>query len=300
MARFSISILIIAITLLSLGGCKDTGNNPIEPPETNYYLHDFSPSWSGSNGLIAYVHFHYIGKQYYPDSSGIYLIYPDGAGKRFFFQHYYIYNLDWSPDGQWIVYNCGTGLYKVSYPEGILDTIKSPGEYFEPAWAPDGQKILSSNTSINGLFLIDADGSDYRNIVSYARYGVWLLNDSIIYVSYNYSHGAICIADSAGNNEHIVYSNADFRFGYDLTLKANLLTGRIIFAGYEMGKKTCIWKFDRETNTPGLLYGNHSDYANFSPDGSKIVFSIYSTGNDNLGNLWIINWDGTGLRQLTE
>jgi Tol biopolymer transport system component len=163
-------------------------------------------------------------------------------------------------------------------------------------------KIISAISMGNerGLYLINPDGSDHHKIVSLSRYGAWLTNDSIIYMSYNYLHGAVCIADSAGNNEHVVYSNADFRFGYDLKFKTNSSSGRIIFSGNEAGKNICVWKFDRETNMPIKLYGNHSDYANFSPDGNRIVFSVYSNGYDSLGNLWIINWDGTGLRQLTE
>jgi Tol biopolymer transport system component len=42
-------------------------------------------------------------------------------------------------------------------------------------------------------------------------------------------------------------------------------------------------------------------YPDWSPDGTKIVFSSYSRGGDFLGNeLYVINADGSGLRQITK
>jgi TolB protein len=38
----------------------------------------------------------------------------------------------------------------------------------------------------------------------------------------------------------------------------------------------------------------------FSPDGSKLVFESHRYDSDDPGRLWIVNADGTGLRQLTQ
>jgi Tol biopolymer transport system component len=73
------------------------------------------------------------------------------------------------------------------------------------------------------------------------------------------------------------------------------VTRRIAFEAQETGHLPSLWFYDPDIND---IYKVRelATSPNFSPDGSKVIFTDYREGN---GRLWIINWDGTGLRQLT-
>ena len=135
------SLMLIAIMILSSNCDGENQKRPltgIDPPP-DAAAHDNHACWSGTNNLIAYIH----GKPspYDPDTMGIYIINPDGSGRRLLIEESYVFSIDWSPDGQWLLANVGSQLWKISYPEGIVDTLLTNGEYYYPSWSPDGTAI---------------------------------------------------------------------------------------------------------------------------------------------------------------
>ncbi len=71
---------------------------------------------------------------------------------------------------------------------------------------------------------------------------------------------------------------------------------RIIMEAQIPGELPGIWKLDDRDSVATLLMAK-AGYPGFSPDGNSVVFTRIGRP---YGNLWIINWDGTGLRELTE
>ena len=73
---------------------------------------------------------------------------------------------------------------------------------------------------------------------------------------------------------------------------------KVVMAAQIPGEISSIWKLNSWDEAPvETLLFDKAGYPGFSPDGNRIVFSRLGRP---YANLWIINWDGTGLQELTE
>ncbi len=269
------------------------------PPQPAYAAYDKHPCWSGVHNLIAYVHDQQRSLND-PDSSGIYLINPDGTDRRLFFRGDWIRGLDWSPDGQWLVINIGSDLWKISYPDKVIDTLMQSGAYYYPSWSPDGMQITCSKRAGDerGVYILSDDGANYRLIIPYGDYPTWLYRDSVLYVNYSpeFPSGSLCISDSTGSFKRLFLDIEQYDLLWMRDAKAHIQTKRLACNSIVSGEPISIWIFDSYTYGLQNLFEG-AFYPNLSPDGNQVVFTIFGP---HYANLWIINWDGTGLRQLTE
>lgn len=297
---FNTKSLVFLLILLNLYCGKNpesqNGEDPFGPtPEIS--VNDWSASWSATNNLIAYLHGHSY-RYPDPDSSGIYIINPDGTGKIAFYIQSYMNDLDWSPDGQWIVFSTRYGLFKISYPDKVIDTLMGPGEYYHLSWSPDGSKIASAWRvgDERGIHTIKPDGTDYRLIVM-GDYPTWLYSDSILYMNYSsdFPSGSLCICDSSGSYKRLFLESTLYNATRLNKTRAHLQTRRLACQPYIPGDTLGIWTYDPLIGSLEKLIVM-ADYPNFSPDGDSIVFTDIHHG---MGNLWVIKLDGTGLRQVT-
>ena len=121
----------------------------------------------------------------------LYVMNPDGSGKRRLARHFWVSRLDdlaWSPDRRRLLF-----AGKVSHSAGPCDrpgyckkdifVINADGSGLrqltrnalvdeEPAWSPDGQKIAWarwSDATGADVFVMNADGSDQRNLTPEPR-----------------------------------------------------------------------------------------------------------------------------------
>ena len=111
----------------------------------------------------------------------------------------------------------------------------------------------------------------------------------------------ICLADSSGLYKRLfidnsIYYDGEYGTARLIETKAHLGTGRITCMPSIPGTPISIWIFEPGWDRMRKFF-ERAWYPNISPDGNQLVFTIFG---GNFGNLWIINWDGTGLRQLTE
>ncbi len=293
----------LALTVCFCLCCRSSPENSNDlididsPPD--YSAIDEHPSWSEVHNLIAYMHNQQVDLND-PDSSGIYVINPDGTGKRLFLPVGLVFGIDWSSDGCWIVANAGSELWKISYPEQAVDTLLISGQYYYPSWSPDGMNIsyAARGGDNRGVYLTDNNGANQRLIIPFGDYPAWLYSDSILYLNYSFDFpsGSICLCDSNGENRRL-FKSAEahnvLKFTY---VKAHIETGHIACVPIIPGTQIDIWVLPAEQADFRLLV-QKAEYPELSPDGSQIVFTRYGRP---YANLWIINWDGTGLRQLTE
>jgi Tol biopolymer transport system component len=302
MTMTCLRILTIAASfLLSASGCgQDKPGSIVDPdPPPDYSAFDKLASWSGAHDLIAYVHGRAWSYLDDPDSSGIYLITPDGSGKRQLLMAKHVHGIDWSPDGQWIIANAGSELWKISYPDAVVETLLTAGQYYYPTWCPDGTRIASAVRAGDeaGIHVVNADGSNYRRIIPYSSAADWPYVDSLLYLNLDYEFpiGSLCMADSSGAARRVVYDSQGL-FQWQLRPKMHIYRQRIIFKAQKPGEYPGIWKLELPGSDPAMLI-EQAEYPELSPDGNQVVFTRIGSP---YANLWIINWDGTGLRELTE
>lgn len=280
--RFS-SFSYIALFLLSwlvLTGCQDLGTPVKEkPPCPSIRTLPLSPYgvpiWHPSGNFLGFNYTplerieypygeHCQGRYFWKyDSMGFWLVNSDGTNMR-----RVCYPLDepaWSPDGQWIAFVSGIQIFKMRFFGSGFDTtmpiqLTSQGNNFSPAWSPDGQWIVYDRP------LADSSGSA----------GIWLMKPD-------------------GREKRPLFGAA---------IPTWHPNGQIVL-GVVGTSPTSIWKrflqYDvvQSTNlgTFDAVVGNDNRNPHYSPDGTKIAFSSKpSQGN---GNIWLMNSDGSNLRQLT-
>jgi len=291
--------MIVWLTAISFC-CMVSCSNPAEDDEhfAGYHI-DEIPSWSETWDRIAYYHQDLAHDGL--DSVGIYIINPDGTEKRMIYHALYVYAIDWSASGQWIYFNSDMRIMRYSYPDGHVDTLTPPGEYWDLSVSPDDQNLVFSNRSgdLMGLYMMNISSGFIRRLTNSGDGPTMPFSDSVIFLDLetHYPLSAISIADTLMDTVRVVYITTETEDIIPFTLRPKLHSPnhRIIYSAQEAGRAPSIWKLGPGANRAERFI-SLADMPEFSPDGNRIVFADLHNLN---GKLWIINWDGTGLRQLT-
>ncbi len=316
--KIIMSYKIITYTFLclifTLSFCKKN-TEPDDPiiiidPPPNRSVHDTNPTWSSVHNLIAYIH--YLDEDSLVDNRarGIHLINPDGTNDQFFHDGggaLAWFSLDWAPDGSCLLVRNEIGLFKISYPDKVIDTLRynidpMSFSYLMATFSPIGDKILTvtNGGDYGGIHLMNSDGSDNHRIIQHAMSPFWIANDSIAYMNFEpeFPYYSLCITDTTGLSRRQLLVNDSLLYVANISADTHFPTRRIAIYGPsfdgiypdDLGKMEPDWQ-------EITLLTNDSEYPCFSPDGNQVVFTYEKKG---YGGLYIINWDGTNMRQLTE
>jgi len=225
-----------------------------------------------------------------------------------------VVGLDWSPDGQSLVFATADSpgrlarLFRYNFESDAIDPVlTSPTAYqndTNPAFSPDGRHIAFLRTDPSGtqdIYLVSAGGDEARQLTNLQETFTgldWAPDSQNIVVSAaplgNYSLWRISCKDGA-STRLLTRSQYAMR----PTLPA---TGEgLIFE--EQSYEFDIWCVQLDHKKPSvpritpLVSSTRPDYGGrYSPDGSKIVF-ISSRSGDN--EVWICESDGTRARQIS-
>ncbi len=269
---------------LVLNSCR----NPVDPtdnfrflqgemiPNTEFFISgklmfssiNATPKVSPDGHWMAYRRFDDVPH----DSTGIYLMDLTTRQKQLLMQDVSARSHDWSPDGEWIVFNMGQRIFKIrqngrgltqltfptSFPE-INTTSLYDGSEFFPTWSPDGTEIaylysVDFRTGKGGIYRMKADGSQRsfseHKFVFTARQPSWHPSGE-------------CILGIRG------FSATSTTTSFPIfNLKSN--------------------QTERVLNT---VEGQDNQYAQYSPDGSRILFW-------NTQGIWVMNNDGSNLKRI--
>jgi|GEM_PF-302282 len=273
LATFTAVVLMLVVTSCEKNPVDhDTVCPPLRP---NIALSPYGwPIWSPDGKTIAFNHtplkriyrdpvdclYYY---EFYEDSAGFWVINADGSNQRRVLP-YGLGEPDWSPDGKWIVFEWGSQIYKIRVVGDSLDIssltqLTTEGRNFFPSWSPDGEWIAYDSN------LNDPKGG----------YSIWRMRnigtDKQLVVRGR-------MADWSGEGTKIIY----------IGLYAEIY--QYSFMDSSIHRITSFNQVD--------IYSRDNRYPKFSPDGTKIAF-VSQEGGKGLVQLWLMNADGSGLRQLT-
>ncbi len=114
MMRQILGNILIFLTLLM--GCGEDKSGIIIPPGDRPRRNYGQPAW-GPSDWIVFGHTPYDASGQPVDSSGLWLVHPDGSGKRPLTLLREVGDFgspDWSPDGQWIVAHKDGQIYRIA------------------------------------------------------------------------------------------------------------------------------------------------------------------------------------------
>jgi TolB protein len=212
----------------------------------------------------------------------------------------------WSPQGDRIAYSSMAGNWSIAtinVNTGQSQMIlRGGGMFISPSWGPSDQVAFSSNRDGNNeIYVARSNGTGIRRLTNSAGIDVspaWAPDGSkIVFASDRESPArpVIYVMNGDGSDQHRLTAIPG---SYEDSPNWSPRGDRIAFvirAG--MGG-------DVATAAPGgddvvqLTVGEGlNENPKWSPDGLRIVFSSTRNGGK---NLFIMNWDGTGVRPLTK
>lgn len=213
-----------------------------------------------------------------------------------------------APGGQMVVFasnrNGTFDLYLLILESGNLSQLTNRiGNVLSPSFSPDGQKIVFANRAAEGptsIWVIDKGGTNPKllypapnNVVAVA----WSPDGSTIAYAMSLDQPKefeIFLMNPDGTN-HRRISQGLLGIGGSLAWSPDSRY-LLIFAGPPGDKD--IYRLDVSNgNFLRLTSGGNNTAASYSPDGAQIVFN--SLRNDGQADLYIMNADGSDLRQLT-
>lgn len=267
------------------------GNDPVVTTSDTEKIIDKDAIWSPNGDYISYV------SSFEP--FGIYKINIDGSDKRLIIPSF-ARNLDFSPDGQWLVYVLGSNIFKSKINGDTTIQLTFSGSNFSPSWSSDGLWIAfdSNNESPNGMGFVwkmRSDGSQKKRIIYTPTQGEvrepdWFPDNSRLVVTRFVGHGGseIGIMDTSGNSILLLTNDRED----DVTPKVSPDGQYVTFCKYINGGQLITVRADGSEHQ--VVNDRNSRFPTWSPDNLKIAYT-----NTTDGRIWYMLKTGSFKTKLS-
>lgn len=261
-----------AALLLALGGCDsadDRCDDPCRPlcgpcfDPMRVKTIDSYPAWGPDGRTIAYTH--YSGEPF--DERGpdqIWLLDVETRERRFLTPGW---DPAWSPDGTRLAYVIGAlggaDIYVVEIETGEVRRLTEWGSSFSPSWSPDGEWITFDTNygDPKGANVIWIMRADGSEKTDISEHGIG-----------EWRHPDWC---STGEIVHLRYIDG-------------VVFEEIFVMDSRGGNARRLTSDDRSDRHPAC-----------SPDGRRIAWDSYGSGDDPTSGIWVMDADGGSKRQIT-
>ena len=283
------------VSAILIGTCTTgCGGSVAIPPQPIVQPADSAPAWSPDARLIAYVHFNPVLSDT-SEPSGLYVVDTTGAHRRLLVPGF-PGTVDWSPDGQRLVYNDDCGLHVLTLADGIVNDIYGGGSF--PKWSPVGSTIAFDTN--RRIWLISPTGENMRQAADAfpVRMPDWSADGTrLVVVEYPQTAPAgelaiIRLADGALHeithdsrvDEYPSWSPDNARIAWNHWSQSRY--------GNNLPE---IWVADTSGVAARKVVSSDGTFG-WHPNGRSIVFSMQASGAI---RLFAVGADGSGLRQIT-
>ncbi len=285
---------------------KQTRN---EPPLrlTDYPAAEYFPAWSPDGASIAYFRS--------GPGSGIYLIPAlGGRARRLYKTSAVAAGLDWSPDGQWLVFpdSCQTDhllhlklLSLSTQKTKRIETDTSAGLLeSQPAFSPDGKSIAfvqTRDTFHQYICLVPALGGEIKRLTHDRRkvFGLdWTPDGEHLIVGGGpQGDSQLWRYTLADSSMKLLPTTTEIATSPHVSSSGNRLVFEQLTADINIYRFTLPEKSAIDEALIPLIESTRSDYLpQYSPDGSMLLFVSARSGTR---ELWLSDTDGQNPRQLT-
>lgn len=274
-AGFAVGRLTLSVTIIMAivsTGCSSkhsTGDNGKEHGFAYY------PAWSADGGSIAYMLESIDPVTDLPESRLCILDISTGITDTIWLASpMLVYDLDWSPDGGWIVFASTSGIHKISRVGDSLSLLATSGFSRSPCWVESQNQILYVvvTSPDGGIYAVGSDGHSPHRKASSAlaliSIDCSLQNDSVAAVQVGVDYSLVVLAPSDTSRIDTLLSG--LTYADHVTISSD--GAHLYFFGRPLETDPLgLYSVDRATAITHYLSDGYT--YDISPDGSSLVYS---------------------------